>query len=276
MKKTAIGIVIGLVVGTLAMALFFGPVLWRKGPSGSRNSFYPVTGKLDPGGDIYLYASTESMIRATGEFAGKLRKLIATGSGGAEGLPIFDFVVGLIKGSGISEVSGVGVSSIQIGPDLFRSRMVMHHYPERNKGILWRVMGEKPRRLKELDLLPADTVMAGFSDFSLFTLWHWFRTEAEASSIPKLKTAIASVEPGLQKLGIPLEQILQSLAGGMGFLLTLDAEKTVTIPTGNPTLTIPEPGLAFIVAVKDDTLFNLLAQKLPFAQKTEEKGTKNC
>lgn len=274
MKKTAIGIAIGLVVGVLAMALFFGPGLRRKGPFAPKNSFYRVTGKLDPGGDIYLYASTESLIRTTGEFAGKLRKLIAAGSGGAEGLPIFDFAVGLIKGSGISEVSGVGVSSIQIGPDLFRSRMVMHHYPERNKGILWRAMGEKPRRLKELDLLPADTVMAGFSDFSLFTLWHWFQKEVEASNIPKLKTAIASAEPELQKLGIPLEKILQSLAGNMGFLLTLDAEKTITIPAGNPALTIPEPGLALIVAVKDNTLFNLLAQKLPFAQKTEEKGTK--
>ena len=274
MKKTIIGIVIGLVVGTLAMALFFGPGVGRKEPVGPKNSFYPVTGKLDPGGDIYLYASTESLIRGTGEFAGKLRKLIAAGPGSAEGLPIFDFAVGLLKRSGISEISGVGASSIQIGPDLFRSRMVVHHYPERNEGILWRTMGEKPRPLKELELLPADTVMAGFSDFSLFALWHWFRKEAEASDIPKLKTAIASAEPELQKLGIPLEKILQSLAGGMGFLLTLDAEKTITIPAGNTALTIPEPGLALIVAVKDDTLFNLLAQKLPFAQKTEEKGTK--
>ena len=114
----------------------------------------------------------------------------------------------------------------------------------------------------------------GISDFSLLTLWQWFRKEAETSSLPKLKTAVASVEPELQKSGIPLAKILQSLDGGMGFLLTLDAEKTVTIPPGQTGLTIPEPGLALLIAVKDDTLFDLLAQKIPIAQRTEEKGMK--
>lgn len=274
MKKTIIGIVIGLAVGALAVALFFGPGSQPRGPAASKTSFNPVTAKLDAGGDFYLYASTESLIRAAEEFAEKVRKLIAAGSSGADGLPIFDFVVRLLKRSGITEISGVGASSIEIGPDLYRSRMVIHHYPGKGEGLLWRAMGEKPHALNELNLMPADAVMAGFSDFSLSALWQWFRKEAEASNLPKLKTAVASVEPELQKLGIPLEKILQSLDGGMGFLLTLDAEKTIAIPAGQPGLTIPEPGLAIMIAVKDDTLFNLLAQKLPMAQKTEEKGMK--
>ena len=107
MKKTIIGIVIGLAVGALAVALFFGPGSRLRGTAGSKTSFNPVTAKLDAGGDFYLYASTESLIQAAEEFAGKLRKLIAAGSNSAEGLPIFDFVVGLLKHSGIAEISGV-------------------------------------------------------------------------------------------------------------------------------------------------------------------------
>ena len=231
MKKTIIGIVIGLAVGALAVALFFGPGSQPRSSAGSKTSFNPVTAKLDAGGEFYLYASTESLIQAADEFAGKLRKMIAAGSNSAEGLPIFDSVIGLLRHSGIAEISGVGASSIEVGPDLYRSRMVIHHYPGKSEGILWRAMGEKPHDLKGLNLMPADAVMAGFSEFPLLTLWQWFRKEAETSSLPKLKTAIASIVPELQKAGIPLEKILQSLDGGMGFLLTLDAGKNRYLPS---------------------------------------------
>ncbi len=274
MKKTLIGILIGLVVGGLLIYQLAGPGFWHKAPAGERNSFYPVTDKLDAGGPFYLYASTESVIRAVGEFSAKIRAFIPANPETTQAVEIFDFIAGLIKKSGLAEISGVGISSIPIDAELRRMRLVIHHYRDQGKGILWQVMGEKPHGLEELKLLPADTVLASFSDFDIHALWQWFKSETEASKLAGLKKTIFSAESMLQKLGIPFEKILQSLSGGMGALVTLDAKKNMVIPIGGTTLTFPEPGLALLFAVKDDTLFNLIAQKIPFAQKTEEKGVK--
>lgn len=278
MKKFLVFLLIVLVTGVLVGSL----TLCKGKPkikSAVDNSYDEVTSKLDQGGNFYLYVSTERVVKFVEEFGGKLRKIIeaeATRSQpeNTEALKIFDFVFGIIKKCGLTEISGIGMSSVAMKNNYNHSKIVLHHYKEEGKGLIWQLCEEKPHDLDGLKLLPADTVLAGFIDFRLNMLWQWIKKEAEASDIPDLKKNVLSLEPLLQSQGIQLDKLLDSLSGRMGYLLTLDSEKKFTIPIEQTPLEIPEPGVALVFFVKDDTFFNLLQSKLPFAQKSEEEGIK--
>jgi Tfp pilus assembly protein PilE len=243
-----------------------------------KNSFAEVTSKLDPGGNIYLYVGTERVAKFLDDLAVKVRTMIEqeiSKSGGkdADGLKAFDFVYGLIKDSGLTEVSGIGLSSIAVDANLNHSKFVLHHYQGKNSGVIWRMLEGKPHELTFLKMLPPSTAAASFSDFKLKALWDWVKKEAAASDMPKVKEFILALEPMLLQKGIPLDAILNSI-DNMGFVVMLDNNKKSLIPLGAQPLEIPEPGLALVLSVKDDTIFNLLQTKLTFAVKSEDPAVK--
>lgn len=243
-----------------------------------KNSFTEVTAKLDPGGNIYLYVGTERVAKFLDELAAKVRTMIEqeiskSGAKDADGLKVFDFVYGLIKDSGLTEVSGVGMSSVAVDANLNHSKLVIHHYQGKNSGIIWRMLEAKPHELTLLKMLPASTAAASFSDFKLKALWEWIKKEAAASDLPKVKEFILALEPMLLQKGIPLEGMLNSI-DSMGFVLMLDSTKKSVIPLGPQPLEIPEPAFAIVLSVKDDTVFNLLQSKLTFAVKSEDPAVK--
>lgn len=243
-----------------------------------KNSFSEVTSKLDPGGNIYVYVGTERVVKFLDELAVKIRSMIEKevakpGSKDAEGLKVFDFVYALIKDSGLMEVSGLGMSSVAVDANLNHSKFVLHHYPGKNSGVIWRMLEAKPHDLPLLKMLPANTAAVSYSDFKLKTLWEFVKKEAAASDMPKVKELILSLEPMMLQKGIPLEDMLNSI-DNIGFVLMLDSTKKCTIPLGPQPLEIPEPGFAIVLSVKDDTIFNLLQTKLTFAVKSEDPAVK--
>lgn len=281
MKKRLISLVTGVLVwAALVNLVFLGGFPLDAAPGDAKekkvvekNSFLEVTSKLDKGGNFYLYAGTERLVQTVDEFAVNLRTMLEQKIENAEekanALNIFDFVYGMVKHSGLMEISGVGVSSIALEPDLNRTKVVCHHYKGKGTGLIWNLMKGTPHELTELKLLPADTVLAGFSDFGLNIFWDWAKKEAQASNLPKLKGGILALEPMLQQQGIELGKLLNSI-DRMGYVLTLDSKKRAAIPLGKgkPVLEFPEPALAIVFVVKDDSLFNLLQSKMPFAQKS--------
>lgn len=279
MKKVLISLLIGLVTVALVVSLILCKGTPKKMKSAVKNSYDEVTSKLDQGGNLYLYVSTERAVKFVEELGEKLRKIVEAQASRAQSenieiLKIYDFVFGMIKKCGMTEISGIGMSSVAMDENLNHNEVVVHHYREEEKGLIWQLLEEKPHDLDGLKLLPADTVLAEFSDFRLKMLWQWIKKEVEASDVPKIKQAVLSLEPLLQSQGIQLDTLLDSFNGRMGYVLSLDSEKKVTIPIGQTPLEIPEPGLALVFTVKDDAIFNLLQTKLPFAQKSEEKGIK--
>ena len=284
MKKINILLVIGVIIGSVILIFNLNQctsnseAAGERIPSAKKTSFKEVTAKLNPGGSLYLYVSTEGLIKAVDEFAQNLRKLLETQLSKSpeenkEVLPIFDFVFALIKKSGLMEVSGIGVSSVALEEHLNHTKMVVHHYKDKGKGLIWELMQGSPHELTALKMLPADTVMAGFADCKLNVLWQWIKKQVEASGLPGVKKGILSVEPMLQQQGIQLNQLLDSLTG-MGYLVSLDSSTKCLIPIGRMAVEIPEPAIAIVCFVKDDSLFNLLQQKLHWAKPSEEKGMK--
>jgi hypothetical protein len=277
MKKILVSLVVGLIIGAVAVFFIFHETTPQKIESVEKNSFYEVTSHLNMGGDLYFYVSSEKIIQKVEKFATTLRKILgdqmpADQISKLNPLQVFDFVFKLVKDSGFMEISGLGMSSIAIGNNLNHTNFVLHHYQDRGKGIIWQLMQDKPHGQDELKMLPADTVMAGFHDFNMKALWEWIKNEAETSNIPEVKKSVLSLEPLLKSQGIELEKLLGSFSGRMGMVLVLNKDKKTMLPLGNFQVEIPNPDFVLVFSTHDSYLFDLLQKKLPFAQKSEEKG----
>ena len=65
-----------LIVGVLVLFLILGGCTSQGIKSTEKNSFNEVTSKLDQGGEIYVYLSTEKVIRSVETFLTKIKTLV--------------------------------------------------------------------------------------------------------------------------------------------------------------------------------------------------------
>ena len=102
-------------------------------------------------------------------------------------------VTSLIQKSGVEDVSGVGMSSIEREKGLYHSKFILHHYPGKGTGFLWTMFGKTPHTLDGLDLLPASTAVATFTDMDLGMVWSVVEGEIDNAGIPGAKEADAKI-----------------------------------------------------------------------------------
>jgi hypothetical protein len=231
--------------------------------SAKKNSFREVTSHLDAGGDFYLYLSTEQLLNGVSGKISGLRQLFASlpDAGPEEQVQIgkvIDLVTGLVKDSGVEDMSGLGVSSIATETNFYHSKAFVHHYPNRGTGFLWKLFGQQPHALTGLDMLPSNTAIATFSDLDILLLWSEIQKQVNPSGFPQAQEYLNKLPQDFERFtGLKWDQVLGSLGGEFGFVITLDDSKRIPIPL--PTserLEVPEPGLMIVAKVKDDTIFN--------------------
>lgn len=235
--------------------------------SAEKTSFDEVTAKLNKGGNLFVYLDTQQIM--TG-----LSNRITAASNFVTALPAIPSdkretagrVIGALNGlavnSGVDEISGLGMSSIAREPDFYYGKLVLYHYPGQNNGIIWSLFGAAPHPL-DVDLLPDTTAMAFFSDFDLQMAWtninHWL----SGLDIPGVADALRQTPKQFhQQTGLALNDTLNSLGGDYGLIFTLDEHKRITLPVPGHKLDVPSPGLAIIVKVNDDTIFNRVDEAL--------------
>ena len=240
-------------------------------------SFDEVTSQLDPGGTLYVYLSTEGWFdKIASQLCPIIDMAIASEVDDEEERQTATAAVELIKrvfdGSGVNEISGIGMSSVPVADDLYLNRTVVHHYRDRGEGQLWTMFGESPHPLEGLELLPANTAVAWFSDFRPAQLWNWVKGEISHTDIEELQQGFAQFQEGLSGEGIDLDALLGSMAGEFGIALTLDEENPVEIPIEDETLRVPAPAAMLAIRTNDDAIFKLLADNLP---EEFERGEQN-
>lgn len=234
--------------------------------SAEKNSFAQVTSNLDKGGNLYLYLSTEQAL-------GGLSKSIATLSNVFSQLPlgpdmgsgtlarIFQVVDGLVKDSGVEQISGVGASSIAREPGFYYNKFIVHHYAGQGEGLMWTAFGKEAHPLKELDLLPENTAWAAYGDLDVPLAWKTVLGELRKLHLPEVDNALDSMPENFKDAaGMDLDEALGSLGGGYGVIFTLDESNQVSVPIGDKPLLIPDPGLAIFFKVKNDAIFNRVEQ----------------
>jgi hypothetical protein len=237
--------------------------------SAEKTSFSEVTSKLDPGGNFYLYLGTAQWLDGLSTKISNWRQAFTNmpdikPQDAANVNRAFDVVTRLVQDSGIEDISGVGMSSIEIEKGLYRNKVLMHHYPGKGSGFLWKMMGKEPHALTGLDLLPASTALAFFSDMDLPLMWSVAQQEVDQSQIPQAHEWLQKL-PDLfeQKTKVKWNDFINSLGGEFGLVLTLDESNNVPVPLpSGQAVEIPAPRLMIVVKVNDDTIFNRIDQEL--------------
>lgn len=248
--------------------------------SAENTSFNEVTSQLDPGGSLYGYLSTSQWLDGLSDRVNGWRDAVLSlpNLGPAEKSNVtlaFDLVTHLIRNSGVESVSGVGVSGVALEKGFYQTKfMIGRDTNSAPKGI-WTVFGRAPRSLQELDWLPAETVWAGFADVDVGTLWNGLIKELSAFS--EAKGGLERLDNVVrQATGKRLDELLASLGGQCGAVLTLKEASKIQIPLPDGrTLDIAEPGLVIVLKVKDDTIFDWIDRALkdhPQVIRSEEGG----
>ena len=251
--------------------------------SAEKNSFDQVTSKLDEGGSFYLYLSTEQALsglsKSLGTYSNMFSQMpVAPVLGGENIARIFQVVGGLIKDSGVEHISGFGASSIAREPGFYYSKMIVHHYEGQSSGAMWSAFGKEAHSLKELDLLPENTAFAVYADLDVPLVWKTVESELKQLHLPEVDQALAAFpEQFKSQTGMSLDDLLGSLGGGYGVIFTLDQSKQVTVPLGDGTMQIPDPGLAIFFKVKNDAIYTRVDQLTtgnPLVAKMTDNGMK--
>ena len=227
-----------------------------------KTSFTEVTSQLDPGGNFYLYLGTAQWLDNLSTKVGSLRQVVASlpdlkPEDATKVNKAFDIATRLIKDSGIEDVSGVGMSSVEIEKGMYRNKMLLHHYSGKGDGFLWQLAGKDPHPLTGLDFLPTDTAMAFFSDADLPLLWNVVKKEVAKADLPQAQQWLDNLPVQFNRATqIKWDAFLDSLGGEFGLVITLDPDNNLTLPLPGGATQMPQPGLVLALKVNDDTIFN--------------------
>jgi len=235
--------------------------------SAEKTSFDEVTAKLNPGGNLFVYLSTEQTLRG-------LTNRISAISNFASSIPSIPpdgrATIGRVLGaldeiavnSGIAEIRGIGMSSIAREPGFYYGKVVVYHDEGQSHGVIWSLFGSAPHTL-ELDLLPASTAMAFFSDFDLTMAWTNVNKIVDGLGVPPVADALRRAPVEFHKqTGLEWGDVLDSLSGAYGIIFTLDPTTKVKVPIPGNMMEVPSPGLAFVIKVNSDLIFNRVDEAL--------------
>ena len=97
-----------------------------------QTSFAEVTSQLDPGGNVYVYLATDQWLRGlstnVAQFQGLLTNLPDMSPSDRENVGrVLNSVTRIIERSGIENLTGVGLSGVQVTPELHRAKFILHH-----------------------------------------------------------------------------------------------------------------------------------------------------
>lgn len=228
-------------------------------------SFDAVARQLDSGGTFYLYLSTE---RCLSDLSGKVDYVgdevmgaLREGGAGARELDrvgaVFRMVSGMVDRSGLELLTGVGMSGVEIHDGLYRTKLFAHRRAGMELGYGGRLFGREPHRLGCLDLLPEATVYAGFHDVDVVGLWGVVEREVAGSGMEELRRGLGGFREVLERgAGMPVQDLMASLGGEFGVVLTLNGGEKVPVPLpSGEVLELDEPRLALVMKVRDDALF---------------------
>ena len=235
-------------------------------PAAVKTSFEAVAARLDPNGHLYAYLSTKQALARLSESLEGLVSLAREGGGG--GLmdnpfvaPIVDGVLGIVepvyRRSGISEISGVGMSSLAVEEKLWRSKMYVHHQPDNGSGLIWDAFGKKPHALDVLALAPDNTAALMHSDLDAQRLIDW--VDEVFGELLGGESVMANAPPQVR-------DIVDSFANEAGFLMTLDAENKMVLPgfmfDRQDDVELDGVAFALLIRVNDDTLMEMIGEAL--------------
>jgi hypothetical protein len=109
-------------------------------------------------------------------------------------------------------------------------------------------------------------------------LWSRVEDDLQEAGVPELRDAIQQWPAEFEKnTGMAWADLLGSLGGEAGLVLTLDDAHRISFPIDKQSLEIPAPGLMLVLKVNNDLLFDRLSQELKRSEQakfTDADGVK--
>jgi hypothetical protein len=254
-------------------------------PGGRKTSFEEVTAQLDSGGTLFAYMAVDQWLHGLSTNLSQVSQVLLAmpGPQGEERENMkrgFELITRLVKGSGIEAITGVGLSAAQVAPDLYRSKLILHHPSGAGPGFLTSIFGRAPHPPRGQDLLPTNTAFAMFGDLDAAQLWQVVERELTQSGIPAaVDGARAWPEMFEKQTQIAWSKLLASLGGELGLMLTLDEAQQITLPGPGGGVQMPTPALLLAVKVNNDLLYERISSELkknPQAVSADEANLKMC
>lgn len=248
-------------------------------------SFTEVTSQLDAGGSVYAYLATDQWLAQLSTNITQLRDVVldlpeVSGPDREKVEHVFSLLASGASKSGLEQLNGIGLSGIQITPELHRTKLIVHHGAGNGGGVLWNIFGKAPHALCGLDLLTENTALASFGDVDAALLWQFIEGELSRSEVPELADAVKKWPAEFERrTRVSWTKLLASFGGEAGLVLTLDPAHQLSIPFGKQSLAMPEPGLLMFAKVNDELIYDRIASELLKNEKTtvtEEKGLRMC
>lgn len=248
-------------------------------------SFGEVTSQLDPGGNLFVYLSTDQWLAGLTTNLARFREVLQSfPDADASKRELMDRgfqqLTDAVKGSGVETLTGVGISEVQVTPELHRTKLILHHRKGQGDGLLWNVMGKRPHALTGMDLLTTNTAFAMYGDLDIKAIWAAVENGLGSSEIPDAAAAVKKWPELFEKqTKMSWDKLLASFGGELGLVLTLNDARKLHIPLGDKSLSMPTPGLMIAVKVNDELLYNRISSELKanqMVQVTDEKGLKMC
>ena len=243
---------------------------WIRGPATaqeSSTSFEAVTDDLDRGGNLYGYVSSQQLGENILEIIDEVSNTNVTtlrnnnrDQAAARSEKWFDLSEKVVKQIGLTELSGVGASSVKIDEQTYRNKLILHHYPESDPGRLWHVFGEeKSDPVPGLELLPSNTAFAVSGKCDLALLWNWVDKLISNSEQKDLYSAWMKLKRQARQSGFNLSRIADSMSGPITLGVTIDKDRTQPLPGPNDeTLWVPVVYGMLAVKVEDNRLYEAL------------------
>jgi hypothetical protein len=250
--------------------------------SAEKTTFDQVTAKLNRGGNLYAFLDTQQALAAFSNRLDSFSNLASTLPVPAERRAKLDrfsgFLNGFVTESGLGQVSGLGLSSIAREKGFYFSKMVVYHGAGQDTGMVWSLFGKAPHPLDGLDLLPQSTALAVFSDLDIPLAWTNIAQQLARLNQDEATQSFDRFPAQFHgKTGLKLDDVLHSLAGEYGLILTLDEHKQITLPVPGFPVQIPNPGLALVIKVNSDLIFDRVDEAVkgnPLVSKIEEPNLK--
>ncbi|EDY17177.1 hypothetical protein CfE428DRAFT_5359 [Chthoniobacter flavus Ellin428] len=247
------------------------------------SGFDAVAQHLDKNGSFYLYLDTAQWLSGLGKQIDMFRQIMLMAPSSSQDQASREsmntgitMVNDLVTKSGLEEISDVGASSISVEPKIYLNKLFIRHSGDKADGFMWSAFGKTPHHLDILDFMPMDTALATSSDLDLANVLAGLREEIGKSGVPN---ATLSFDTFLAQFstnfGVQLDDLLKSLDGSMGLILTLNPAKAITLPVdkNGPPTSFPTPRLAILLHVKDDRIFGLIDKALTGNPAVQKKDT---
>ncbi len=228
---------------------------------------------LDAGGDFFCILSTEATIRKVStaldslksRFLARFKEDQRTDAGKQ-----WDLVISLLRKGGAGDLGGIGFSSIAVEPGNYRYKVVLHHPEGKGTGAFWKMVTGSSNALSILPWLPEKTALVSSNDFSLQPFWELIKQELP----PEYKKELDTLNEAFRsKANLDLDRLVGSLGPLYALVVTLDEQRTLTLPDNSTT--IPYPSFALVIQISDPEVRTRIEQALaeiPGIADTDENG----